>query len=253
MNTGLRSTLSHWRHGIRLYIAIAIVLVSLEGWWWASVSYGGSNLFAIRLEELYAWLSLGLLAVAISIGPFYKIFNNAAGRSLMFDARRLLGIGAAWFAALHVTLVYSVQFRFISPLNLPGEYQSSFLVGTIALIVLLAMAFTSFDVAMKAMGIWWFRLHRLVYLAALMVLLHSFMIGVHALETRVLIMLGLLAAVIFGLEAAAIALRRKKPTKWQLLALIPALVLLAGIFNYAMAKRSDQDINKKYQQQVQKP
>jgi len=245
------STLRHWRHGVRLYIAIAIVIVTLEGWWWASVSYGGSNLFAIRLEEFYAWLSLGLLATAISIGPFYKLFRNATGKSLMFDARRLLGVGAAWFATLHVVLVYNSLFKFANPFSLPDEYQRSFLVGAIALIILLAMAFTSFDIAMKTLGVWWFRLHRFVYLAVLLVLLHLFMIGAHSLQTGVIATLTIASVTIFGLEIAAIFTRSPSPTKWQLLALIPSIIFLVLTFGYAFSRYSQQEDSAKYQGQAQ--
>lgn len=251
MNKGFASTWRHWRHGIRLYIAIAIILITLEGWWWASIGYGDSSLFAIRLEEFYAWLSLGLLSTAISIGPFYKVFKSAPGRSMMFDARRLFGIGAAWFATLHVVLVYHSLFNWVSPFNLPAQYQKSFLLGIVALIILLAMAFTSFDKAIRELGIWWFRLHRLVYVAVLFALLHTIMIGAHSLETGVFIILVVASATIFSLEIAAVLMKRKRPTRWQILALVPSLIFLAGTIYYGLSKLNNQPAVSGYQNESQ--
>src|SRR5580698_6609866 len=138
-------TVLEWRKGVRLYIALAVLLVTLEVWWWAQASYSGSILFATRLEEVYAWLGLALITLAVSIGPTYSTWPKLPGRSIMSDARRLIGVGGAWFASLHVTIAYVALFKVANPFGLPRSYQQSFAVGSVALVILLAMAFTSFD------------------------------------------------------------------------------------------------------------
>jgi sulfoxide reductase heme-binding subunit YedZ len=185
----IRQTLEHWRSGIRLYIAIAAGVVTLEVWWWASVAYGGSPLFAIRLEEVFAWLALGLLVFTMLIGPAYKIWPQLPGKMIMRDARRLTGVAAAWFAALHASINYIALFKWANPLNLPTKYQQAFLLGVTALLILLALAFTSFDRAFRGLGIWWFRLHRLVYFALVLSILHMYLIGTqgrHALTLGII-------------------------------------------------------------------
>lgn len=228
----MQPIISKWRYGIRLYIAVAVVLVTLQTWWWANVTYGGSTLAATRMEEVFAWLSLAMITLAVSIGPTYKLVPRLPGRKLMADARRLIGVGAAWFASLHVIIAYDTLFKLANPLTLPQSYQQSFAVGMIALAILLAMAFTSFDRAFKGMGIWWFRLHRFVYIALLAILLHAFMTGAHAAGWVALISLTVAAGYLIAIHSYLAFVRAKRPTTWQLLAITYTLFLLITIFNY---------------------
>jgi DMSO/TMAO reductase YedYZ heme-binding membrane subunit len=226
-------TLRFWFQGIRVYIAIGALLVSAETWWWAFASYGHTSLTAIRMEEVYAWLALGLLATALSIGPVYKVFPRLPGALLLRDARRLIGVSAAWFAALHAIIAYVSLFHATNPLNLPGAYRLAFGVGTLTLIILLLMAFTSFDAAFARMGVWWFRLHRLVYVAAIMATLHALLIGVHTAQAVPLLAMGVAAMLLLGLHIGA-AFAKGRPTKWQWATMCGALLALALTFIYGV-------------------
>ena len=233
----MQKTLTTWIHGIRLYIAGGIFLVTLETWWWAHATYAGSILQPTRLEEAYAWYALTLLFIAVSIGPLYKLFPRLPAASMLRDARRMIGIGAAWFGSLHATIAYVELFKNANPLHLPAEYQRAFVLGVIALVILLAMAFTSFDRAFKGMGIWWFRLHRLVYLAVIVALLHAFMIGVHATTWTVLIILTAATASLLISHFYLDLIRNAKPSWWQLLTISYAFLLLVAVFNYGYGQR----------------
>ncbi len=233
----LTDTLGHWRKGVRLYIAVATLVVTLETWWWASASYSGTILFATRLEEVYAWLALGLLIMAVAIGPVYSTWPRLPLKSIMFDARRLIGISAAWFASLHATIAYVALFNSANPLDLPRNYQQSFGLAVVGIIILLVMAFTSFDRAFRGMGIWWFRLHRFVYAALLVSLLHAFMIGVHATGWPELIALSVAALVILSLHVYIAFIRAERPTIWQILAISCTALLLVVIFNYGYGQK----------------
>lgn len=226
-----------WRHGVRLYIALAITLVTLEVWWWAGVAYGGSILFATRLEEVYAWLSIGLVSLAVMIGPAYHIWPRLPGKVIMYDARRLIGIGGAWFASLHVGIVYMALFKTADLFELPGAYRRSFALGIVALLILLAMAFTSFDRALRDLGIWWFRLHRLVYVALLLGLFHALTIGVHATQWPALILLTILAVLLLSMQIYLVLIRKPRPSRWQLLAIGFSAVLLIAAFDYGYSQK----------------
>lgn len=207
------------------------MLVSAEVWWWAHAAYSG-NLSDIRVQEAYAWVSVSLLVMALLIGPLCKLIPQLPVKGLYFDARRLLGIGAAWFASLHVIIAYKAQFNFANPFLLPNNFKVAFVLGISALLILLAMAFTSFDKAMKAMGIWWFRLHRFVYAAALLAMLHAFMVGVHATSIVPLAIITGIALVLVVLHIC-IALWYPGRTKlWRGLTIVITLVLLGAITNY---------------------
>ena len=238
MQANWRKTLNHWLHGVRFYIAIAIGLLSLEIWWWASASYGGSSLFAIRLEETYAWSSVIFLSAALLIGPFFSIFRNLPGRFVAYDARRLLGIGAAWFASLHIGIAYLSLFKLANPLHVPGHYRQAFIFGGIAWLILLAMAFTSFDAAFRGMGKWWFRLHRLVYVAATLTLFHAFTVGSQATQPLVMTMLGLMAGLLIGLHSFAMIKKGDGLTIRQLSTVAAMTAVLVLVFSFGYSKRS---------------
>jgi DMSO/TMAO reductase YedYZ heme-binding membrane subunit len=230
-------TLAHWRRGIRLYIAIAVLLVTLETWWWANASYGGTQLFATRMEEVFAWLGLGMICAAVSIGPMYKLWPRLWGKKIMLDARRLIGVGGAWFATLHATIAYVALFKVANPFDLPKTYQQSFALGLVGLVILLAMAGTSFDKAFTSMGVWWFRLHRLVYLALIVSLLHAFLVGTHATNPVPLIITTVVAVFILGMHAWLAFVRSARPSIWQILTIGYIGIILMLVFSYGYSQK----------------
>lgn len=227
--------LGYWTKGVRLYIGIGAVLMAAEIALWAHAVYGPTATATLRIEEIYAWLAVGLLAFALSIGPADKLFPHLPGKPLLYDARRLLGVSAAWFASLHVIIAYLSLFKAANPLSLAKLYQQSFVLGILALIILLLMAGTSFDSAFRRMGAWWFRLHRLAYVAGAALLLHAFMIGAHATMPLALIVLA--AGTLFILLMHVwLAFSRGLPTTWQLITTLYMGLVLLAIFNYGLGR-----------------
>jgi sulfoxide reductase heme-binding subunit YedZ len=87
--------------------------------------------------------------------------------------RRPLGLYAAFYAFLHFILFAGVDYRFSWALLLPELTEKRFiLVGAAALLILLTLAATSVRFWMKRLGKRWKWLHRLVYLAGGLVILH---------------------------------------------------------------------------------
>ncbi len=87
--------------------------------------------------------------------------------------RRSLGLYAFLYAAIHFTLFVAVDFGFDFNLIAREFVEKRYLwVGLPAFIILLALAATSFKWFMKRMGKRWKKLHRLIYLGALLVVLH---------------------------------------------------------------------------------
>lgn len=233
----LTTSLKEWPKGVRLYIGLFTILITAEVFWYTSAVYGGSSLAGIRLQEIYAWIALSLLLLTISIGPAYKVFARLPAKSIVFDARRMLGVSAAWFATLHVSISYFDQFNGANPLNLPAIYKQAFIVGSIALIILLAMTATSFNAAFRRLGIWWFRIHRLVYLAILLVLFHAFNIGVHATSLPFIGTLAIVIGLVFGMHFYLMFGSKGKPaTNLQSLTLCYGLILTVGVFTYGLTQ-----------------
>jgi sulfoxide reductase heme-binding subunit YedZ len=233
----LTTSLKEWPKGIRLYIALATLLVTAEVYWYTNTVYDGSSLAAIRLQEIYAWIALSLLLISVSIGPAYKTFTKIPGKSLLFDARRMLGVSAAWFASLHVLISYFDQFGGANPFKLPDAYKLAFAVGLIALLVLLAMTATSFNAAFRKLGIWWFRIHRLVYLAILLILFHAFNIGVHASTLPFIVALVTVVGLIFAMHFYLMFGTKGKPaTNLQSLTLCYGLLLTVSVFAFGITQ-----------------
>jgi sulfoxide reductase heme-binding subunit YedZ len=110
-----------------------------------------------------------LLGLSLLCSPL----STYAGWKDAIKLRRALGLYAFLYAAIHFSLFaivdYGLQFNLIVPEFLQKYY---LWVGLPAFIILLALAATSFRWAMRRMGKNWKRLHRYIYLGAILVVLH---------------------------------------------------------------------------------
>jgi len=233
--------LRHWLGGIRLYIPVAGALVAAEVWWWARAVYGDAAQAVIRMQSIYAWTALGLVFAALVIGPLLKIFPRLPGKGLLRDARRMLGIVAAGFATLHVGINYIGLFGLPNPLQLADSYQRAFLLGVSALVILLLLAFTSFDAVFRAMGVWWFRLHRLIYIAVLLIVMHAFMIGSRSTSVLALSILAAGAVLLLGLHSFLVV-RQERPPHLQVIFVTLSVVFAAAVLNYGLTQHLGHNI-----------
>lgn len=139
------------------------------------------SLQTIRIEQIYGFISLGLLYTAILASPLTKVFPNLPGREAYLHARRAIGVSAFYYAFLHVYITFFKQLGGFSGVKyLNHTYSLSLLGGVFALGILFIMAATSLDWVVSTLGFKrWKLLHRLVYFASLAVLLHVMLIGPH--------------------------------------------------------------------------
>ena len=238
------NSVRQWPTGIRFYIALASVVSTAEIYLAVRATYGISGTTTIRTQQIYAWISLSLILVALSIGPVCKALTNLPGKAVLRDARRMIGVSAAWFAAWHVGISYLNQFHAAKLFNLPGRYQLSFGLGIAAIAILIALSATSFDAALKAMGIWWFRLHRSLYIAVLLILLHAFLIGSHAVTLPFLAVLSVCIILIFAMHIFLGFGTGREPTRLKSIVVTYGLLATIAIFvfgysQYAAAGRSN--------------
>lgn len=114
--------------------------------------------------------ALWLLTLSLACTPLSTLFR----RSIFNRLRRPLGLYAFFYAALHVLMFVGVDYAFNLRQLADAFLEKRFLwVGAPAFLILLALAVTSFTYWMKRLGRKWKRLHRLVYLAALLVVAHN--------------------------------------------------------------------------------
>jgi methionine sulfoxide reductase heme-binding subunit len=113
-----------------------------------------------------AIILLGLSLVCSPLSTYLK-WKDA------IKLRRALGLYAFMYATVHVWLFVGANFGYQLTYIVPEFLQKYYLwAGLPAFAILLALAATSFRRAMKRMGKNWKRLHRYIYLAAILVVLH---------------------------------------------------------------------------------
>jgi sulfoxide reductase heme-binding subunit YedZ len=122
-------------------------------------------------EHILGQWALRFLIATLAITPLRDLT-----RINLYRFRRAFGLLAFYYVLFHF-LTYFVLDR---AMNLPVIYVDIFkrpyiIIGMVAFICLIALALTSNNYAIRAMGRAWGRLHRLVYLIATLGIIHFFM------------------------------------------------------------------------------
>lgn len=132
------------------------------------------------------WLVLSLACTPLNIIFGLRPFNQV---------RRPLGLYSAFYATLHfitfLILDYGLNLNLIWQTIIEKPY---ILLGVIGFLILTLLTFTSTKKSMQKLGKKWNQLHRLVYLAAIILLLHFFMAlkFINALAIAIAIILAIL-------------------------------------------------------------
>jgi len=124
------------------------------------------------VEGVLRWtgrLAVAFLLLSLACTPLHRLFSLPA----VFRLRKPLGLYAALYAGLHFAAFalwdYGLDWGLIW---LEIQNKPFIIFGLIALIVLLVLAATSFKSLRRKWGKAWVWLHRLVYLAGILVMLH---------------------------------------------------------------------------------
>jgi sulfoxide reductase heme-binding subunit YedZ len=115
--------------------------------------------------------TLFLLVASLACTPMYTL----TGISRVLDLRRVLGLYAFSYAALHFMNLVGLDYQFdFEALWRDIAEKRYILAGFPAFLVLLILAITSTTGWKRRLGKNWKRLHRLVYLAGVLAVLHYF-------------------------------------------------------------------------------
>jgi sulfoxide reductase heme-binding subunit YedZ len=113
--------------------------------------------------------ALVLLVLSLACTPLNTLF----GWKGVIKVRRVLGLYAFLYAAVHFLILIGLDYQFNLTFLLADLRGKLYVwVGVAAFLILLALAATSFRWMMKRLGKNWKRLHRSVYLAGVLVVLH---------------------------------------------------------------------------------
>ncbi|MBA3938052.1 MAG: ferric reductase-like transmembrane domain-containing protein [Planctomycetes bacterium] len=134
----------------------------------------------ITARQLYGLTALGVLLGACIIGPLAAVLPRLPGKGVLLAGRRAIGVSSCVIAIPHVACYLGpVLLQNWRELFSPGWlWVVGLVLGLLALLDLLVLAWTSRDPAVKALGgNRWKRLHRTVYVATPIVLLHAVFVG----------------------------------------------------------------------------
>jgi methionine sulfoxide reductase heme-binding subunit len=110
-----------------------------------------------------------LLLLSLAVTPMITL----TGYSRLQKVRRPLGLYAFVYASIHFFIFIGVDYGFNLDFLLADIAQKRFIfVGLAALLLMTPLAFTSYRYWQKRLGKNWKRLHRLAYLAAVLVVVH---------------------------------------------------------------------------------
>lgn len=158
-------------------------------WLTLSNGYGPDPVKGIE-HGLGLW-AIRLLLLALFITPLRWLGLN------LLKFRRQIGLLGFFYVVLHLFAWISIDMAFRWGQILPDLYKRPYiLVGMAALVLLIPLAVTSNNRAIRRLGaLNWARLHKLAYLATILGVIHFLMIG-KVYTAEVLIYAGALAAIL---------------------------------------------------------
>lgn len=151
-------------------VATHIAALLPLSWWMWHTFHGelGPDPVAQLTHASGDW-ALRLLLMALAITPLRKL----TGWNVLARFRRLVGLYAFFYASLHLAVYLVLDLGGYWTQIIDDIAKRPFItVGFAAWLILLALAATSTQAAMRLLKRAWVRLHRLVYAAGLLAVLH---------------------------------------------------------------------------------
>ena len=149
-------------------LGLAFVPGLLSAFWWAHGDLGGRPVTEV-IHDTGLW-AVRFFLIALAVTPFRAMFNW--GQPLL--ARRMLGLTALAYAVAHLLLYIVDQNGQLLVVGSEIIRRFYLTIGFVTLLGLIALGATSTNGAIRRMGDWWKRLHRLSYPLAVLALLHYF-------------------------------------------------------------------------------
>ncbi|MBO9483558.1 protein-methionine-sulfoxide reductase heme-binding subunit MsrQ [Salinisphaera sp. G21_0] len=113
--------------------------------------------------------ALIFLLLSLAVSPVRRL--TGIGKLIRF--RRMLGLFALFYAVLHLLAYLAFMLSWEWQTLLEDLYKRSYIiVGAFSLSILVALGVTSTKKMMKRLGRQWSQLHRLVYVAAVLAVIH---------------------------------------------------------------------------------
>ena len=145
--------------------ALLPLLLLVLDWYLDNLTFNPIQALELRTGK-YA---LVLLILSLACTPLNTVF----GFRQALKVRRPLGLYAFLYASLHFLIFIGLDYQFDLYLLREAIFEKRYaLVGFSAGLILLALAITSTRGWMKRLGRTWAKLHKLIYLAGILVIVH---------------------------------------------------------------------------------
>jgi methionine sulfoxide reductase heme-binding subunit len=146
------------------FALIPLLRLGVLGW----LGELGANPIEMITHQTGLW-TLTLLMVTLAISPVRRM----TGQLWLIQYRRMLGLFAFFYAVLHLlTYVWLDQFFDVHSMLKDVVKRPFITMGTAAFLMLVPLAFTSTQKAIRRLGRRWQQLHRLVYFSAAAGVIH---------------------------------------------------------------------------------
>jgi sulfoxide reductase heme-binding subunit YedZ len=150
-----------WIFGICLLPLVRLIALGFSGGL-------GANPIEFITRSTGTWTLVGLM-VTLSVTPLRRL----SGRADLVRYRRMLGLFTFFYVCLHC-MTYIWLDQFFDPAAIANDIvkRPFITVGFAAFVLLVPLAVTSTHAMMRRLGRYWKQLHRLVYLIALLGVIH---------------------------------------------------------------------------------
>lgn len=164
-------------HSIALVIMSLLIVNLMQhnsgyltlNYWYGIPRYYSSQVIGSPIFQHAGYWAIRFLLLSLAMSPIYHYFGWKPALRL----RKPAGLWAFAFAALHVWL-------FIGDITWGKSWIQSYTrLGLVAFVILAMLTLTSNRAAMRLLGKNWKRLHRLVYVAGILVILHGLLAASH--------------------------------------------------------------------------
>lgn len=152
--------------------------------------YASGSTFYGEYLHVTGELGVWLLMLTLAVTPLKLVFRGAGWVLWLARRRRYIGVAAFGYSLLHAGAYLERQAAFAPIVTEAAE--PALATGWIALLVMLALAVTSNDTAVRRLRAGWKWLHRTVYAAAVLTFAHWILTAFD--PTAAYVHLGILAA-----------------------------------------------------------
>jgi sulfoxide reductase heme-binding subunit YedZ len=174
--------------------------------WQAATHNLGANPIKEVTEQTGLW-TLRLLLITLTVTPVRRL----TGWNRVIQLRRMLGLFVFFYGSLHfITYVWLDQFFVVEEIITDVRQRPFIAVGLLSFVLLIPLAMTSTTTMIKRLGgIWWQRLHRLVYGIAIGGVVHY--LWLVKADVQAPLIYGGLVALLLGYRVWAAYGRRSTP------------------------------------------